>query len=280
MFNNFLMKIKTLYDKDHAANTLAIIAIAMSLGTLIYFAHQTNIDKADKEYLFWSHMNSAVNTEEKGEEQLYLYLLQSTGKASYILSHVSHDRISCKLVDANPINKSRKITVGRIMENGTRINRKENEEQDSLQEAALENKYLASTLSINGWNSFLQNYKYSESWWSSLSWASMQISFIPQSWAFSCIGKKKEIRVKPSLLNTLSNDTKLSYKDLVLMSQLKTPNILAIRNLEDENMPGNKYKYPKVSTMNNSFPEDVINKASASLIKIAATALYRRSIVQ
>ncbi|MEB8473934.1 hypothetical protein, partial [Acidithiobacillus ferriphilus] len=64
------------------------------------------------------------------------------------------------------------------------------------------------------------------------------------------------------------------------MSQLKTPNILAIRNLEDENMPGNKYKYPKVSTMNNSFPEDVINKASASLIKIAATALYRRSIVQ
>ena len=47
MFNNFLMKIKTLYDKDHAANTLAIIAIAMSLGTLIYFAHQTNIDKAE-----------------------------------------------------------------------------------------------------------------------------------------------------------------------------------------------------------------------------------------
>lgn len=280
MFNNFLMKIKTLYDKDHAANTLAIIAIAMSLGTLIYLAHQTNIDKADKEYLFWSHMNSAVNTEEKDEEQLYLYLLQSTGKASYILSHVSHDRISCKLVDANPINKIRKITVGRIMENGTRINRKENEEQDSLQEAALENKYLASTLSINGWNSFLQNYKYSESWWSSLSWASMQISFIPQSWAFRCLGKKKEIRVKPSSLNTLSNDTKLSYKDPVLMSQLKTPNILAIRNLEDENMPGNKYKYPKVSAMNNSFPENVINKASASLIKIAATALYRHSIVQ
>jgi hypothetical protein len=269
----FLRRVKLSFYKS---DKLSWLAISISLAVLVFTVTQTYIDRANKEYLFWSHIVKAKNLEEKYDSKIYPNLLLSAGRVSYILRRAHNNRISCMVMARTTRIPSGKIDIALLILHSEAGSQDEELEQNSFQEIFLENKYLAETLHVNGWRDFVHDYARTHSWWQSLSWATMQLSFIPNSLSLRCNGNIKSISIKPGTVKLLADDVNLAYKDATVMAgpEPQTPNIKSLDFLESQNMPYASYgQSPYSKAANNA-----VEKATISLTHIIGSIDYKSTI--
>jgi hypothetical protein len=231
---------KFIANKDNSSFVFSIIAIVLSAGGFVYSIYQGNVEVSRERYEFWTHVNRSLERQEALSLEIYPLLFTQVVQSKTVLRGIRGDELKCSyLVNA----RRNKLSLKRMLYNirSASLGRLENSDQYGFQDVILENGNLADALSVDGWNRFLVEDKYSNKWWNTLTWGTMQLGFIPGIWAFKCAGtdKKKvaEIKISSQSLGRFRADVQTAILDDTYIQEHLTPNIVALKNLEAENMP-------------------------------------------
>ena len=208
-----------------------------------------------------------------------------------MLLGIHGDELKCSyLVNFRRNNFGLKKTLYYNMKSASLV-RLENSEQYGLQNVILENGNLANALSVNGWIRFLKDDNYSNKWWTSLSWDTMQLGFFPGQWAYKCTGtdKKKVVKIKISSqsLRKFKADLQVAILDDTYIQDRLTPNVAALKNLEAENMPIPYEEYGSLGSVfgplnkdnsKNDSPLKIMNYATSVLNGILASVYAKEAV--
>lgn len=284
---------KYLANKDNSSFVFSIIAIVLSAGSFWYSIYQGDVDVSRERYEFWTHVNGSLERQEALDLEIYPLLYTQVVQSKTALLGIRGDELKCSyLVNVRRNNLSLKRMLYNISSSAS-LGRLENSEKHGLQNVILENGNLAEALSVNGWNRFLVDDNYSNKWWTKLSWDTMQLGFIPGGWAFKCAGtgKKKvsEIKISSQTVGIFRADVQTAVLDDTYIQEHLTPNIVALKKLEAENMPTPYVIYGSLdsvfgplnkSTVKNSSPLKLMVRETSILNGIMASVYAKNGVAK
>ncbi|PKY12110.1 hypothetical protein B1757_01865 [Acidithiobacillus marinus] len=283
---------KFIANKDNSF-VFSMIAIILSVVSIVYSIYQGNVDISHERYELWTHVNSSLERQEDLDLEIYPLLFNRIVQSKAVLLGIHGDELKCSyLVNLRRNNLSLKRMLYYNVKNASLV-RLENSEQYGLQDVILENGSLADALSVNGWIRFLKADNYSNKWWTSLSWDTMQLGFFPRQWAYKCTGtrpgKKKVVKIKISSqsLRKFKADLQAAILDDTYIQDRLTPNVAALKNLEAENMPSPHEEYGSLGSVfgplnkgnaKNDSPLKIMNYATSVLNDILASVYAKEAV--
>ena len=293
-----MVNMKSLYKKVYrfsaekkAAFYSSMFAIILSLLSLGYSIYQGDIDIGHERYEFWKQINGSLNAQEKTDLKIYPMLFNIEVNSKIVISGIHGDTLECSHIHSSRHDGFNIRLMERHIAKDEEMIRLENEEQYGLENVILENGDLADNLSVRGWSRFLKEDNDSNKWWSSLSWATMQLGFFPSQWAWRCSDFQK--RKKVSTITITSDSIERYNKDLqtvildnTYIENRLTPNVVSLKNLETENMPHPYNEYGELSSIygplnkhseQDDSPLKVLTYATSMLNNIVAGALAKKS---
>lgn len=281
---------KFIANKDNSF-VFSMIAIILSVVSIVYSIYQGNVDISHERYELWTHVNRSLERQEALDLEIYPLLFNQVVQSKAALLGIHGDNLKCSYL-ANL--RRTHLSLKRMLyhnEKSASLVRLENGEQYGLQNVILENGNLADALSVNGWVRFLKDDNYSNKWWTSLSWDTMQLGFFPEQWAYKCTGtdNKKVVKIKVSSqsLRKFKADLQVAILDDTYIQDRLTPNVAALKNLEAENMPSPHEEYGSLGSVfgplnkdnaKNDSPVKIMNYALSGLNGILAS-VYAKEVV-
>lgn len=268
---------KFIANKDNSSFVFSIIAIVFSAISLAYSIYQGNVDISRERYEFWTHVNRSLERQEALALEIYPLLFTQVVQSKTVLLGIRGDELKCSyLVNVRRNNLSLKRMLHYNIRSAS-LRRLENSEQYGLQNVILENGNLADALSVNGWNRFLVEDKYSNKWWTTLSWDTMQLGFFPGNWAYKCAGtgKKKvaEIKISSQSLGKFRADVQAAILDDTYIQERLTPNIAALKNLDAENMPNPYLRFGSLDSVFGPLNKNNVKNDSPLKLMVHVTSI-------
>jgi hypothetical protein len=241
-------KVKSTLDKDHISNTMSGVALFISILVAIYTYLQFNVDEGTEKYEFWKHINSSLKEQNGTVKKLFPLLFNESARGQKILGEIHGGTIKCRTYKTYSVGSIKNESFTTLITNNNRDERYENNEIYGYRSTVLENNYLARAININGWNKFINEKNFSDHWWVMLAWDSMHIGLFPTTWAWQCASGSNTIKVSAASLNTFKSSIATVSRDDGDIEVGIVPNIMALQNLEAENMPNKEVEYKSIKS--------------------------------
>lgn len=241
-----ILRMKMIFDKDHATILVAVLAVVVSLLLALYAYLQYNVDEASQKYQFWKHINSSLQGQNSAATKLFPLLFNEAAKGQKILSEIHGHAIVCKSFKTYSGINIHHINYPVLLSENNVVDHYENVGIYNYRSILLENEYIAEAVNIKGWHKFIIGERYSDRWWINLEWNSMHIGLFPAMWAWQCAGGPQTIEIPQDSINTFKESIAIVTKDDTEIELETIPSIMEIQNLEAENMPNREIAYKSI----------------------------------